>query len=127
MVSPADKVNIVLLAELLHNRLPEDVGNSSFILSPAWNIIRISPQKVTKQSLVWWILRLLNVVDLRQVDEVRRQATVHTEDSLINDRRNGKIVKHGAKLTPEADGIPALALVIETVQSGDGDALVVPT
>ena len=50
---------------------------------------------------------------------------MHTQDALVNDRRDGEVVKHRAEVPPEGKTVATLALVVEAVQSRDGVALVV--
>ena len=102
LVRAANQVYLVLLAEFFDDRLAEDVGDTSFVVGPRWYIIGISPEQVAQKSLIWRVLRLLNVVDLGQVVQVGRETAVHAHDSLIDDCRDGKIVEHGAEVAPQA-------------------------
>jgi len=57
--------------------------------------------------------------------EVRGEPAVHAEDALVDDRRDGEVVEHRAKVSPKGETVAAFALVVETVHSRDGVALVV--
>jgi len=50
---------------------------------------------------------------------------VHSEDLLINDGGNGQAVEAVGKSLPKLDVVASLALVVETVNTVDGRALVV--
>ena len=50
---------------------------------------------------------------------------MHAEDALVDDRRDGEVVEHRAKVSPKGETVAAFALVVETVHSRDGVALVV--
>lgn len=63
--------------------------------------------------------------DLLHRVEVRAQASVHGEDLLVDDGGNGKAVEAVGERLPELDVITTLALVVETVDTVDGSALVV--
>jgi hypothetical protein len=50
---------------------------------------------------------------------------MHGEDLLVDDSGNRKAVKAVCKCLPQLDVVSALALIIETVDTVDGGALVV--
>lgn len=52
---------------------------------------------------------------------------MHGENLLVNDSSNGKAVEAVGESLPELDVVSALALVVETVDTVDGGALVVST
>lgn len=52
---------------------------------------------------------------------------MHGEDLLIDNGRNGQAVEAIGKCLPKLDVVPPLALIIETVDSVDGGALMVTT
>jgi hypothetical protein len=52
---------------------------------------------------------------------------VHGEDLLINDGSNGKAVEAIGESLPELDVVPALALIVETVDTVNRGTLVVST
>jgi hypothetical protein len=51
---------------------------------------------------------------------------MHGEDLLVNDRCNGKAVEAVRERLPQFDVVPPLAFVVETIDSVDGGALVIP-
>jgi hypothetical protein len=50
---------------------------------------------------------------------------MHTEDFLINDGSNWEAVETISEGLPQLDVIPSLALIVESIDSVDGGALVV--
>lgn len=65
--------------------------------------------------------------DLLHRVQVRAETAVHGEDLLINDSRDRQTVEAVRKCLPQFDVITTLALVIETVDTVDGSALMVST
>ena len=63
--------------------------------------------------------------DLLHGVEVGTETTVHGEDLLVNDRSNGQAVEAIRKSLPQLDVVPALALIVEAVDTVDGRAFVV--
>ena len=57
--------------------------------------------------------------------EVRAKTPVHCENLLINDGCNWEAVEAVGKRLPQLNVVPALAFVIESVDSVDGGAFVV--
>lgn len=121
----AYQVYIVFLAEFLDNVLSEYIRDPSFIGSPPSDFLRISPQEVTKQSLVWDILWSLNCVDYGQVIEFGRKASMHAENPLIDNSRYGEHIEHCAEVSPQLERVSPFALIVEPVHSGDRTALVI--
>ena len=69
-MSAADEVYIVLFTEFLDNRWPENIRHTTFVLCPTRYFVGVGPEQVTEKTDVGRILRLLDVVDLGQVDQV---------------------------------------------------------
>lgn len=59
--------------------------------------------------------------------QIGRETAVHAQDALVDDCRDGQIVEHGAEVAPQAYGVATLTLIVEAVQTCDGNALVVTT
>lgn len=119
LMSPTHEFNIMLFTELFNNILSKNIANPSLIFAPAFEIIRISPQKVAKQSLIWYIYGPDNIINLREVIKIRRQAPMHANNPLVDDSRDGEEVKHIAKFIPQGNRIPAFAFIVESVHSCD--------
>jgi hypothetical protein len=52
---------------------------------------------------------------------------MHAEDFLVNQCGNRQTVKDIREDLPESDGVPAFALVVESINAVDLRALVIPT
>lgn len=74
-----------------------------------------------------YISRTHDTADLFHRVQVGTQTTVHGEDLLIDDGGNRQAVEAIGECLPELDVVPPFAFIIETIDSVDGGALVVPT
>lgn len=74
-----------------------------------------------------YISRTHNAADLLHRVEIRAQTTVHGENLLVNDGSNGQAVEAVGESLPQLNVVSSLALVIETIDTVDGGALVVST
>ena len=88
-------------------------------------LVGIGPEKVAEESGVGDIGGAHNLADLLHVAEVGRETTVHAEDFLVDERRNGQAVEAVSESLPQLDVVASLALVVEAVDAVDGRALVV--
>jgi hypothetical protein len=112
--------------ELLDNVMAKHVTNSSVVVTPALDFLFwVRPQKITKQSRVWHILRPALLVDNLQVIEVWAKTTMHADDPIVYNCCDWKPVKTETKLLPDSNIVPSLAFIIEAIHSVDGLALVV--
>ena len=91
-----NEVDVVLLAELLDDVFAEYERNTPFVFSPAGYVVRVSPKQVAQDALVRNVLRSRNPIDQAQVRvlKVGREPSVHAEDALVDDRRDGQVVEH---------------------------------
>lgn len=81
LVSPGNQVNIHPLREILHNIGSKNIRDTSRILRPSVHVIlRIRPQQVHGDGLVWRVERSLDARQLLPRLDLRTQAAVHTED-----------------------------------------------
>ena len=68
-----------------------------------------------------------HTTDLLHRVQVGAQTSVHGEDLLINDCRDGQAVETIGKGLPQLDVVAALALIVETINTVDRRTLVVAT
>lgn len=68
-----------------------------------------------------------DTADLLHGVQIGTQTAVHGEDLLVNDGCDGQAVEAVRKCLPQLDVVPALALIVETVDAVDRGALVVAT
>jgi len=89
--------------------------------------VGVSPENIAKKASVRNISRSQNSANLLHRVQIGRQSTMDAEDLVINDGSNGKAVENHVECLPQLEGVTTLALVVETVNSVDGRALVVAT
>ena len=82
---------------------------------------RISGEEAT------YISRTHNTANLLHRVQVGAQTTVHGEDLLVDDGGNRQAVEAIGECLPKLDVVPSFAFIIETIDSVNGGALVVPT
>jgi hypothetical protein len=68
-----------------------------------------------------------NPADLLHRVQVGAETSVHGENLLVNDGRDGKAVEAVGESLPQLDVVTALALVIESINTVDRGTLVVST
>ena len=81
----------------------------------------------TVGNVTTYVSRAHDAADLLHRVQIRAQTTVHGENLLVDDSGDGKAVEAVGEGLPELDVVPALALIVETVNTVNGGALVVPT
>ena len=101
-MSSADQVDILLFQEVRYHVRPEYETNPSLVLAPALDaLLWISPQKITKQSLIRHFNRPDDFQDLFKTLQLRTQTTMHAHNLLINKRTYGHDIKHIREEFPE--------------------------
>jgi len=83
------------------------------------------PHFTSSKSGVTHICRAHHSADLFHRVEVRAKSTMHSEDLLVDDSRNGQAVEAVGEGLPQPDVVPPLALVVEAIDTIDRCALVV--
>lgn len=126
MVRAANQVNIVLHGELPDYLLAESKGNAAIVVTKFINsAFRITPQQVAEESRVRNICGSDYILDLFQIFEFRREASVHAENFLVDYCTDWQAVKHVRENFPKFDGVSALAFVVKPVNTVDLGALVI--
>ena len=125
-MSSADQINIVLLVELAHNVFAECEADASVVVTVLINAtLRVRPQKIAKESLVWHICWSNYILDLVEVFQLWAQASVHAENFLIDKSSHWKTVKHITEYSPELNRVPSFAFIVETIDAIDLGTLMV--
>lgn len=128
-MGPADGLQVVFVQELLADVLAPTVPRSSRRGSEAiLALIRgIRPQQVTQRARVRHILHAVDAPQLIQCINFRREATMQTEDLILNLGSNWQTLEEISKHLPnEVRPILLEALIIEAIQFIDLSVLVVP-
>ena len=125
-MSSANKIKVMSLKELSHYVGTKSIWDTSLILPPAFNFFfRISPQQITKNTLIRNIDRTRNPPDIIQALEIRGKSTVHTEDLVVNESSNRKTVEAVGETLPQSHVVFSFAFIVETVDTVDRSAFVV--
>jgi hypothetical protein len=125
-MSSANKVDVMLLGECRYDFLSKSERNTAIVLTPSLDIlIGIRPEEVAKETGVGDISGSHNTLDLLEGAQLWAQTTVHTENLLINKSCDGKAIEAISEGLPQLDVIAALALIVKSVNTINGCALVV--
>ena len=128
-MSPTYQIYIVLLIEVFDNDLSECVGYSPVIFSPVYHILFwvcwVTPQEVAQEPWVWHISWAEDLVDLLKVVQLWWESTVNAENLIVYYSCYRETVEALDKLFPQLQRIPSFALVIKSVNSVNGPALVI--
>lgn len=112
--------------ELPNHILSKYKTDSSIVIGPALDIdLWIRPEQITKKASIRYILGPRLLIDTLKIVEVRAEAAVHTQDTIIDDGCDRQYIEASAKLSPDSHVVPALALIVEAVHPVDGLALVI--
>ena len=115
-MSPADQVQVVGHHKLLGNRRAKQPAGPPRTDRPAVDVLRIAPDQVAERSPVRDLLVPVDRPDLVQGRDLRRQAAVHAQHGLVDERGHGEQVEHLAAVAPGvAVAVLDLALVVEPV------------
>ena len=120
------QVDVVPLVELFDHICSEHIAHASVIITPALNVyFGVWPQQVTEQAGVRDILGPVLLINDLEVVQVWAEASVHTENLVIDNSTYRNDVEAKSKLLPYFDVISPFALIVESVHSVDRLALVV--
>jgi hypothetical protein len=67
----------------------------------------------------------VDAADLFHAAQLRAEPSVHAEDLVVHERRDGQAVERVREHFPQLDVVAPLALVVEAVDAVDAGALVV--
>ena len=128
LVSTANQIQIVLVQELSNNILPKGERDTPVVLTPSVDfLIGVRPEEVTQEASIRYVCGPDDTLHLVEASEFRAETTVHAEDFFIDHCGTGEAVEAVREGLPKLDAEPALAFVVETVDTVDRGALVVST
>lgn len=126
LVSSADQIDVMFLGEGGNNFLAKSEADSSIILAPALHVlVGVTPEQVAEETGVGNVGWSHDSLDLVERGQFWGETSVHAEYLFVNNGRNGETVETVGEGLPELNVVSALALVVESVDSVDGSALVV--
>lgn len=101
----ANEVDVVLVVEVFDDDLAEGVGDTSVIFTPVDHVLlgvcRITPEQIAQKAWIWDIGGSQNFVDLLQVVQLGREASVDAEDLVVYDGRHWEAIEALNELFPE--------------------------
>jgi hypothetical protein len=108
------KVNIELLSEVGYHILVEHIADTPFgFLELRYLGLRISPKQVTEDSLVRDVRWSLNHFDVPVIHQLLREATMHTEDLIVDQSCHWQLLENADELLEQA------AIFLVTALKGD--------
>ena len=126
LMRSANKIYIVFLEELLDDGLAKRVRNTAVVLAPTrLSFLRVGPKQVAEKAILRNLSRPCDLLELGHGDELGAQAAMHANDFVVDQRGDRHAVEAILELLPDADGVAALAFVVETIDTVDLTALVV--
>ena len=100
----------MVLQEVGHHVSSEDETHSSLVLRPPRHtLLRVGPQQVAKQALIWHLERTDQLENLFEIIELRADAAMHAEYLLIDDGTNWHDIEHIREGLPQLDVVLPLA------------------
>ena len=69
-MSTADEIYLMLFAEIPDDSWSENIRHTTLVLRPTRYFVGVGPEQVAEKTDIGRVLWLLDVVDLRQVDQV---------------------------------------------------------
>ena len=126
LMSSRNKIKSVLLIVLLRNVLTEGISSTSWRHAPTTSVVRIRPQEVTHGSFMRNLLHSVQFLYLVEGVEMRRQATMQTEDLVLHNCCDWEVIKEVSKVTPDVStSILSVALIIEAIDLCDLSTFVI--
>jgi hypothetical protein len=124
----ADKINVMFLSESRNNLLTKSERDTTIILTPSLDVlVGIRPEKITQKTSVWNVGGSHYTLNLLKRAKLWAQATMHAKNLLIDESCNGEAIEAVSESLPKLDVIAALALIIESINTINGGALMVST
>ena len=120
LVRPRNEREPIVMVECLRNILPERITRPAWRYSPPTPIVRVTPQQIAHRPLVRDLLYTIDTSHMVQRIDTRRQSTVKTEDLVIDERGERKVVEEVGKVAPDVGvAVFAQTFVVEAIDLGD--------
>lgn len=114
------------MVERLADVLAERVAGAARRDAPAAAVVRVRPQQVAHRPLVRHLLHAIDLADLVECVDGRREAAVQAEDLVVDQRGKRQVVEQVGEVLPHVRvAVLAQALVIEAIHLRDLARLVV--
>jgi hypothetical protein len=126
LMRSCNKVDVVCMAKLGYDIATEEVAGTAGRHRPTSDLIGVAPHEVTHSTIVGHFLLSVETTDfIKGIDRWGKTA-MDTEDLIIDDGSEGKIVEDLCTVSPHVDRtVLSQALVVKAVDLGDLPRLVV--
>lgn len=116
LMGSCDSSQVVGVVELLRDVLAEGVASTTGRDTPTASVIGVGPQQIADWSFVRHFLHAVELSDLIEGVDGRRQTTMEAENLVLNDGGQGQVVEELGELLPYV-GVSVLteALIIESI------------
>jgi len=126
LMSPAYEGYSICAAELLHHIAAKEFSMSPRRCSPSRCLLGIAPEEIRYAAALGDLMAAVQLTELIQLLDFRRQATMNAKYFPINNRREGQEIKDAAAHPPDIRrSILGQALLVESVGPCGTAALVV--
>jgi len=99
-----NKIQIMLIEELVDNVLAKGERDAAVILSPTAHLLfRISPEQIAQESGVGYVRWPHDSSNLLHILKIRRETAMTAEDLVVNNGGNGQTVETIGESLPGAD------------------------
>ena len=128
LMGTADKIDIVLLEELLYHGFTECIAHSSIILTPTTlGLLWVWPQQVAQETILGDFSRSSDLLELGDSNKLGREPSMHTKNLVVNQACHWQAVEDILELFPDSDAVSSLTFVVEAVDTVDLSTLMVPS
>ena len=126
LMGAANQINVMFLIKLADDVFAEGEGDAAIVVSVGLDAaLRVRPEQIAEKPSVRNVSGPHDVLDLIEVFQLGAEATMHSENLLINKSGHRKAIEDVTEHAPESDGVPALAFIIEAIDAVDLATLVI--
>ena len=115
-MSTSDKIDIILMIELVNNVTTEKVTGTTRADTPTVDIIRVAPHQIAHGAIVGHFLLAVQTTDLVQSVDGWREASMHTEYLIVYNGCQCEVIKYLSAIAPNVDRtVLSQALIVEAI------------
>ena len=128
LMGSGDQRQTIVMVESLRDVLSESVTGTTGRNAPSTTVVRVRPQEIAHGAFVGYFLDAVQGSDVIQSVDAGRQASVETEDLVVNQGGQGQVVEEIGEVFPDI-GVAILSqtFVVESVDLSNLAGLVVTT
>lgn len=99
------EIEVVVLQKLPKNIRSKEIADATLtVFLPTTHIRRISPEQITEHAFRRDIGWTIDIHNIGQISELRRNASMHAKDLILNDCSNRHSVEGISKGLPYSEG-----------------------